>query len=555
MTWLQIGPLEIHMGLQFDHLAAAMATVVVFTALCIQCFSLGYMRGDPDKARFFGGLSLFMFAMLGIVLADNLWMLFIFWELVGFSSYVLIAHYWEKPEAREASKKAFIVNRVGDVGLLIGIIACWQHFGTVDLTELQALTNTETPQIVLGFLLICGFLGKSAQFPLHVWLPDAMAGPTPVSALIHAATMVAAGIYFLCRIFFLLTPAVLGTIAILGAAMTLYAGGCALVQRDIKKILAYSTLAQLGYMASAVGLGHPSLAFFHLATHAFFKALLFLGAGSVIHACHHEQDIFKMGGLLKRMPTTGATFAIGTIALCGLPLTSGYFSKDAILSAAFLKNPLLFALLLGGAFLTALYMGRLFSIAFLGTPKTPHTAKAQENSLVMTLPLVALSLVTLIAGYTHVWPETLRASVEPGLYALNAQENSPTAHNVVFVGGSLCWLLGLGIALRFYRIDAKDDHLEKSVPPLYRLLFSRLCFDEMYNAGIVRLQDRLARLLHFLDVVLLTGVVARGSAYIIVLISALCRKAHTGGTTLYVYWFLAGVILFGAFAARWLTPS
>ena len=551
LTWFELGILEVQMGLQLDHLAAAMGMVVVLTAFWIHCFSLGYLRGDPSKARFFGGLSLFMFAMLGIVFADNLWMLFIFWELVGFSSYLLIAHYWETPEAREAAKKAFIVNRVGDVGFLIGIIACWGYFGTTDLSTLQTLSKTIEPTTLLGLLLICGFLGKSAQFPLHVWLPDAMAGPTPASALIHAATMVAAGVYLLCRIFFLLTPEVLITITVLGVAMALYAGSCALAQRDIKKILAYSTLAQLGYMASAIGLGYPGLAFFHLTTHAFFKALLFLGAGSVIYACHHEQNIFKMGGLLRRMPITGLTFAIGMLALCGVPLTSGYFSKDAILAAAFLNSPLLFALLLVAAFLTALYMGRLFFVAFLGTgPKHSSSHQPQvvrESPLVMTLPLIVLSVLALCSGFIGTWPAILQDTVSPALSTLNMEEGYSAAHKAVLIGGSLSWGLGLILAGIFYRNGTQEDPITKHAPRLYRLLASRLYFDEIYNAGIVRTQDRLARGLHFLDLALLSGILARGSSWIVHLVGVLCRKLHTGSLPTYAYWFFGGLILFAAF--------
>ncbi|HTB64431.1 MAG TPA: proton-conducting transporter membrane subunit, partial [Opitutales bacterium] len=276
--WFRFGNYGFSMGFNFDGKAALMLLVVTFVASWIQLFSVGYMADDEGKGRFFGGLSIFMFSMLGIVLADNLVMLFVFWELVGFSSYLLIAHYFKTDFANMASKKAFIVNRIGDFGFILGIVWCWNHYGTVNLAELGKLTaaNPHLLTIGIGSLLMCGFIGKSAQFPLQVWLTDAMAGPTPVSALIHAATMVAAGIYFLTRVFFLLAPETLHWIMWSGAAMTAFAGLCALGQTDIKKILAYSTLSHLGYMATAVGLGYPGLAMFHLAMHACFKATLFL---------------------------------------------------------------------------------------------------------------------------------------------------------------------------------------------------------------------------------------------------------------------------------------
>ena len=332
-TWFTMGGWELRFGVLIDGPARLLLFVVAFVGFLIHIFSLGYMENDPARPRYFGGLSIFMFSMLGITLADNLIMIFVFWELVGFSSYLLIAHYFHTEEASKASRKAFIVNRVGDFGFLIGIILTYWTYGTVNLSELADLADF-SPNLattVLCLALACGFIGKSAQFPLHVWLPDAMAGPTPVSALIHAATMVAAGVYLLLRIDFLFTEEALGLIGLLGAVMGLYAGFCALAQRDIKKILAYSTLSQLGYMAAAFGLGAPGVALFHLTTHAFFKALMFLGSGSVIHACHHEQDIFKYGGLRKRMPITAFTFLIGVLAISGVNFLSGYFSKDAIL--------------------------------------------------------------------------------------------------------------------------------------------------------------------------------------------------------------------------------
>ena len=319
VEWLRFGDFALSLGIKFDDLAALMLMIVGVVGLCVHVFSLGYMHEDGARGRYFGGLSIFMFSMIGIVLADNLFMMFIFWELVGFSSWLLINHYLDRQSAADAAKKAFIVNRVGDFGFLLGIIWCQAQFGTTNLDALaQAVGGTPAVAVATGIplLLFCGAVGKSAQLPLQVWLPDAMEGPTPVSALIHAATMVAAGIYMLCRINVLMTADALTVIMWVGTATALYAALCAITQSDIKKVLAYSTLSQLGYMVAAFGLGsvnsthyHDNIphtvsleagvgaAMFHLTTHAFFKGLLFLGSGSIIHACHHEQDIFKMGGL------------------------------------------------------------------------------------------------------------------------------------------------------------------------------------------------------------------------------------------------------------------
>ena len=334
--WFSMGSLTVELGFLLNSTSAVLLFVVTFVGFLIHLFAVEYSQSDPSRARFFGGLSIFMFSMTGIVLASNLVMMFVFWELVGLSSYLLIGHYQYKQSAANAANKAFIVNRVGDFGFLIGIIWCWWHFGTVNLAELQGLAHGHTHELItgMGLLLFCGVLGKSAQMPLHVWLPDAMEGPTPVSALIHAATMVAAGVFLMCRIFFLFTPVTLQVISWVGAITAIYAGICAITQKDIKKILAYSTLSQLGYMVAAFALGtlgsshgHDygvGASLFHLTTHAFFKALLFLGAGSIIHASHHEQNIYNMGGMWSRMPVTTVTFAIGVWALCGLPLYVGF---------------------------------------------------------------------------------------------------------------------------------------------------------------------------------------------------------------------------------------
>lgn len=548
IEWFSLDQFNLNMGFLVDKYAVTMLFIVAFVAFWIQLFSVGYMDDDSSKGRYFAGLSIFMFSMLGIVLADNLLMLFVFWELVGFSSYALIAHYKDTKEASDASKKAFIVNRVGDFGFLVGIVWTYWHFGTVDLQVLREIVEVDPGLVSSGIalLLMCGFLGKSAQFPLQVWLPDAMAGPTPVSALIHAATMVAAGIYFLIRIFFLIPVEVLHVIVVLGVLMAIYAGLCALAQRDIKKILAYSTLSQLGFMAVGIGLGYPGLALFHLEMHAAFKALLFLGAGSVIHALHHEQDIFKMGGLFKKMPITFVTFTIGLLALCGVTFTSGYFSKDAIIEAAYVWDKSAFVILLISAFLTSLYMGRLLWIVFFGEANSTYAKEAKESKWVITLPLIVLAICSVIGGYLNIWPINLSESIMPEFEGIHHLIETRGGDLMLIILTTLAWIAGLVISYLFYGKGAKEDRLERVAPRVFYLLKSKLWFDEIYNFYVAQIQQRFANLLSFLDTILISGIIVRGSAGIVGLIGLGARKLHVGSIHVYVYWFLMGLFLFWA---------
>jgi NADH-quinone oxidoreductase subunit L len=564
-VWLSLGDFSLSIGYKYDDLAALMLCIVGVVGLCIHVFSLGYMRDDAAKARYFGGLSIFMFSMIGVVLADNLFMMFIFWELVGFSSWLLIGHWHEKYSASEAAKKAFITNRVGDFGFLIGIIWCYWANGTVNLT---ALGGHHVFSTAIALLLFCGAVGKSAQLPLQVWLPDAMEGPTPVSALIHAATMVAAGVYMLCRINVLMVPDALTVIMWTGAATALYAACCAIVQRDIKKVLAYSTLSQLGYMVAAFGLGSlwietthtvgsgkeigiqfssvtiaagVGAAMFHLTTHAFFKALLFLGSGSVIIGCHHEQDIFKMGGLRTRMPLTFWTFTIGVAAIIGLPGLAGFFSKDAILYLAFAHNKAVFAVLAFTAILTALYMTRLWRLTFFGEPRSESAAHAHEGGLVLTLPLVVLAILAAIGGYTGIYPKIFTGVFEliPEAYGSN--------HTTILITSLVVLILGTGAALLFYR-PAATDALQSRAPGLFRLLASKLWFDEVYQWYIDKVQQRFALLLNFLEQIFLAGLIIRGFAGVVGLFGLGARALHVGKLSAYVYWFLGGIVVLWLFA-------
>ena len=561
--WMRLGGLVISLGFKFDDLAALMLVIVGIVGLCVHVFSLGYMHDDPAKGRYFGGLSIFMFSMLGIVFADNLFMMFIFWELVGFSSYVLINHWHEKQSASDASKKAFIANRVGDFGFLLGIVMCYWLNGTVSLTELAAKGEAHTLvfSTLIPLFLFCGAVGKSAQLPLHVWLPDAMEGPTPVSALIHAATMVAAGIYMLCRINVLMVPAALDVIMWTGTATALYAALCAITQSDIKKVLAYSTLSQLGFMVAAFGLGSLSsthlhgteahtvviaagvgAAMFHLTTHAFFKALMFLGSGSVIHGCHHEQDIFKMGGLRTRMPLTFWTFTIGVAAIIGFPYLAGFFSKDAILYLAFEKNSSVFALLALTAVLTSLYMVRLWKLTFLGAPRSDHASHAHEGGLTLTLPLVLLAVLSLVAGYTAFYPNVFSGVFE------HIPEAHGSDHTIIFITSLGVMAVGASIGYFFYK-STPTDTLADKVPSLFAALSAfKNAFDGAYDYYVAKIQQRFALFVNFFEQIFLAGLIVRGLAGLVGLCGLGARALHVGNLNAYVYWFLFGLVALWLFA-------
>jgi NADH-quinone oxidoreductase subunit L len=568
MEWLRLGNFSLSLGIKFDDLASLMLCIVGGVGLCVHVFSLGYMREDGARARYFGGLSIFMFSMIGIVLADNLFMMFIFWELVGFSSWLLINHYLERQEPADAAKKAFITNRVGDFGFLLGIIWCYAHFGTTNLNELAAAVGGgKTVATGIPLLLFCGAVGKSAQIPLHVWLPDAMEGPTPVSALIHAATMVAAGIYMLCRINVLMVTDALTVIMWVGTATALYAALCAITQRDIKKVLAYSTLSQLGYMVAAFGLGSLTVthdhgggnvhqfvaaagvgaAMFHLTTHAFFKALLFLGSGSVIHACHHEQDIFNMGGLRRKLPLTFITFTIGVLAIIGVPGLAGFFSKDAILYLALAKNKAVFAILAFTAVLTAFYMVRMWKIVFLGVPRSEEANHAHEGGVSLLGPLVVLALLSVVGGYLSLYTNVLGGAFNEVVDVV--PEAHGADHTVILVTSLVVLLIGAVAAFALYQTE-RNDALARQAPGLFASLVAlKGSFDRINDYYVAKVQQRLAMLLNFLEQILLAGVIIRGVAGIIGLFGLGARALHVGNANAYAYWFLLGAAALWVFVA------
>ncbi|HTA95134.1 MAG TPA: NADH-quinone oxidoreductase subunit L, partial [Verrucomicrobiae bacterium] len=555
-NWLSIGNLNVDFGLKLDALSMMMLFVVTGVGGLIHIYSYGYMDEDPGKARFFAKLSLFTFSMLGIVLANNFIEMFIFWELVGVSSYLLIGFWFEKPSAGDAAKKAFIVNRLGDFGFLLGILAFWGMLGSLNFSAMQSHLNIIQsgmgglePKTIMNFsltgaglLIFCGAVGKSAQFPLHVWLPDAMEGPTPVSALIHAATMVAAGVYMLCRIFFLLNADALHVIAYIGGFTALLAALIAVQQNDIKRIIAYSTLSQLGYMVMAVGLNGPTPAMFHLTTHAFFKALLFLSAGSVILGMHHEQDIWQMGNLRKKMPITFWTFLIGALALSGIPPFAGFYSKDSILAQCLeQKNYLLFSIAVFIAGLTAFYTFRLFFVVFSGKEKSEAASHAHESPPVMTLPLIILAVFAAIGGFigiTNNYGSQFAADHETLSVAQQFLEplHAPVA---MFIGIGVA-LAGIFLAFSLYK-NAASDPLPAKLGALATWMKNKFYFDELYEATFVRAHDFIATVADWIDRWLVEGFcigAIRGGTD---LSGRALRLMQTGNLQTYAFLFVLGV--------------
>ncbi|HEX4085388.1 MAG TPA: NADH-quinone oxidoreductase subunit L [Chthoniobacteraceae bacterium] len=529
--WLDLGTFVVTIGFKIDRLTRTMLFVVTGIGLLIHIYSLGYMEDDDGKSRYFAGLSLFMFSMLGIVFANNFVMMFIFWELVGVSSYVLIGHWYDKPAPPAAANKAFMTNRIGDFGFMLGILMLWVHTGTIYFDKLQAavpaLAHSDPKFLWIATVLVfCGAVGKSAQFPLHVWLPDAMEGPTPVSALIHAATMVAAGVYMLSRVYFLVaaSPVAQSVIAFIGITTAVGAALMATQQNDIKRILAYSTLSQLGYMVTAVGIAADNAAMFHLFTHAFFKALLFLGSGAVIYGTHHEQDIWKMGGLKNRLPSTFLTFLAGTLALTGCPGFAGFFSKDAIITAALdHKHPLIFVLALSAAFLTSFYMFRLMVVVFWGHTRSKHARDGHQPPPVMTVPLVILSVFSLIGGYSFFAGKFLTLPHEEHI-------------NLGVMALSL-FVFAAGAGLAWFVYNGKDSD-PISVP----LFANRFYIDDFYHTLIALTQDFLASVSATFDRWILDGVIVRGVSGAAWVTGFVLRFLQLGNLQAYAFLFGLGSV-------------
>jgi len=535
-TWIGIsGAFQVPVGLTLDQLSRTMLVLVSGIGAVIHIYSVGYMRDDEGKSRYFAALSLFMFAMLGIVLSNNFVMLFIFWELVGFTSYVLIGHWFYRDAAADAANKAFITTRIGDFGFMIGILMVWMATGSVVFAEIAPRMSTLTSHslflTIVALLIFCGAVGKSAQFPLHVWLPDAMEGPTPISALIHAATMVAAGVYMLVRVAFVIqaSQTALLIIAWVGTITAVMAALIATQQNDIKRILAYSTLSQLGYMVMAVGLTSSDAAMFHLFTHAFFKALLFLAAGSVIVMLHHEQNIWKMGGLSQKLPITFVTFLVGSLALIGCPPFSGFFSKDAILALAYERNTPIFAVALFTAFLTAFYVMRLLVIVFFGNPRSDSARAGRESPPVMTVPLIVLAFLATLGGFAFFAQNFLTLPVE--------KEGAILVPALAIVA----LIVGSGLAIALYRNRATE-------PVDVELLRHKFYFDEFYSWLIYWTQELLARVSAFFDRWIIDAGAVGGSSRGTWGVGALLRLVQVGNLQAYVFLFGLGVVAIIYFA-------
>ncbi len=565
-SWINAGALSVSVAYQVDQLSILMTLIVTGVGFLIHVYSIGYMHDDRGYWRFFAYLNLFIVAMLNLVLADNFVLMFLGWEGVGLCSYLLIGFWYdkkfEKGTTGDAAKKAFIVNRIGDFGFLIGMFLLFTHFQTLSFDGVFARAESwkvgDTTMTWITLLLFLGATGKSAQIPLFVWLPDAMAGPTPVSALIHAATMVTAGVYMVarCSLLYALTPLTMTVVAMVGALTAIFAATIGLVQNDIKKVLAYSTISQLGYMFLALGVGAFTAGIFHLMTHAFFKALLFLGSGAVIHAMHEEQDIQKMGGLKELMPKTYWTFLIGAIAIAGIPPFSGFFSKDEILWRAFShESYFLWTLGVFGAGLTAFYMFRLVSLTFNGEKRWEHDIHPHEAPSTMTIPLIILALLSIVGGFIGV-PAALGggnriehflepvfegANVKLGLYTEGVQ----IIEYILMALSVGVALLGVaGARMVYLRRNDIAENIAKQFHGIYTLLWRKYFVDEIYDAAVVTPVVKVSEkiLWNGFDVGVIDGIV-NGSAKLMQSLSSFARRIQTGVVQFYAIVFVIGVLL------------
>jgi NADH-quinone oxidoreductase subunit L len=562
--WIGVGGFRADWGLLLDPLSAVMILVVSGVGFLIHVYAVGYMHDDRDFPRFFTYLNLFTFSMLMLVLANNYLLLYVFWEAVGLCSYLLIGFWFERPAAAEAGKKAFIVNRVGDFGFGLGVMLLWTTLGTLQYASAFAAAPDRLAAggglvTAITLLLFLGATGKSAQLPLYVWLPDAMEGPTPVSALIHAATMVTAGVYMVARSapLFNLAPLTMGVVAWIGGLTAVFAATIALVQTDIKRVVAYSTISQLGYMFLGCGVGAYAAAIFHLMTHAFFKALLFLGAGSVIHGLSGEQDLRKMGGLRRQMPITAWTFLVASLANVGIFPLAGFWSKDEILFGAFAGgNTALWALAAGGVVLTGFYMLRCYYLAFEGPSRAPsHAHPAHESPAVMSVPLVILAIFAIGVGFVGFPPEhgayhrfVEAVFVMPG--AMVAHAAPPGELVAMALVSLLIAVAGVLTATWFYRWRPElPDRLAAQYPTAYRILLNKYYVDEIYDALFVEPIKRGAVWLwRRFDEPVVDGSV-NGVGAIVRTGSILLRYLQTGYVMNYVLSFILGVVVILGYVA------
>jgi NADH-quinone oxidoreductase subunit L len=588
-TWISAGVFNIDASIQLDPLSAVMLSFVTFVGFLIHIYSVGYMHSETDAgyARYFAYLNLFMFSMLLLILGSNLPVLFVGWEGVGLCSYLLIGYYYEKDWCAAAGKKAFVVNRIGDLGFLLAIFATFAAFGSAEFGEIFSTAAAHPEQYagtatIIGLLLFVGAVGKSAQIPLYVWLPDAMAGPTPVSALIHAATMVTAGVYMVvrCNVFFRLSPTAMLVVALVGGVTAIFAATIGLVQNDIKKVLAYSTVSQLGYMFLGAGVGAFVAAIFHVVTHAFFKACLFLGSGSVIHACGGEQDMRRMGGLRRYMPTTFWTFMVATLAIAGIPIFAGFFSKDEILAKAFEAGAgglngfgslylVLWGLALVAALMTAFYMFRVVYMTFYGSFRGGEEAEhhLHESPRSMTLPLVILGVLSIVGGligfpgqlfHKQGW-NLIENFLHPVILPIGEGTHGVAAeagHGEHAVSLGVEWLLvglsvavaliGIRIAYRYYRgpqAFERPQALANRFRFAHKLLYNKYWVDEFYDAVVVTPLYRFCIFCwRVIDVLIIDTIFVNGTAFLVELTGDLLRFLQTGNVRNYALSVALGIL-------------
>jgi NADH-quinone oxidoreductase subunit L len=554
--WISSGDLSIPFSFLIDRLSVIMLMVVTGVGTLIHLYSIGYMSHEQDHPRFFSYLNLFVFFMLLLVLGSNYIVMFVGWEGVGLCSYLLIGFWFKNIEYSNAAKKAFIMNRIGDLGLLLGVFLIYMTFGSVNFNEVfsgaENLPENNAAVTAICLLLFVGAMGKSAQIPLYTWLPDAMAGPTPVSALIHAATMVTAGIYMVVRsnVLYALSPDASSIVAFVGIATAFFAATIGLKQNDIKKVLAYSTVSQLGYMFVALGVGAYETALFHVITHAFFKALLFLGAGSVIHAMSGEQDIRRMGALKKVLPITHLTFLIGTLAIAGLPPFAGFFSKDEILAKVWMHSPIMFVILAITSVLTAVYMFRLYWLTFYGEFRGSEHQKSHlhESPATMTIPLIVLAILSAVGGFIGMpelfhAPHFLNEFLAPVIFKTSHEEASHT-FEIMLMSISVVLLAVIMYATYSYYVTKKvrPEEDNEELDSFAKLLTNKYYVDEVYAALITKPLDKLAAFVYkYIDQGLIDGTV-NGTGSILNNVSGQLRKIQTGHIGAYVFAMVIGII-------------
>lgn len=568
--WISVGGLKINAGFVVDQISAIMILVITGVGSLIHLFSIGYMHHDKGVTKYFSYLNLFIFNMLILVLGDSLLTMFVGWEGVGLCSYLLIGFWFSDSAKAAAGMKAFITNRIGDAAFLLGMFILFITFGTLNFHELNAMAPTTLEASWLGavtlgtLMLFIGATGKSAQIPLYVWLPDAMAGPTPVSALIHAATMVTAGVYMIVRLnpLFVVAPNTMMVIAIIGAATAVLAAIIGLTQFDIKKVLAYSTVSQLGYMFLAVGVGAFGAGMFHLMTHAFFKALMFLGSGSVIHAMHEEQDIRKMGGLKKYLPITHLTFLMGWLAIIGMPPFAGFFSKDEILWQAYSSPAGHILLWLAGAFgaaLTAFYMTRLMALTFWGGSRVDKHVHPHESPWIMTVPLIVLALLSVVGGWIGIphaigqvlgnIPNYWESWLEPLIRHLPVAEGLHEAHDVTtewLLMGASVLLAACSAGLAYWMYVVKPGASEKvvqSIRPIYKFVYNKYYVDEFYFAAIINPIVKFGKILwYYIDVLVIDRTTAR-AAEVVRGGGSFVRSLQNGNMQQYAMYIAVGIVV------------